>query len=734
MLWCNGCSWVDDIQYFPADQVIAVTVSAHCAGKGCGEEEPPRFFAADTMTPIDPAVAPQVQADCGSGASLVNVVDGRRYVNTLFDRYVVYTNLLVTDAAGTPLAQRDGLRIDYVNARTGQGYLYDGTVLDLASLEPIGRWPASCLLAEDSESGLLFGHRNGSLYVIAETGGEPAASPGPAPDPLPSEWPIRQIAVSPNYAIDNTLLAVSGGGIWRSTDSGEQWRRLRGGLPEEQGSNWVVAFSPAYAGDRTIFAGGDRNEYWGEGVWRSTDGGDRWQAQWDGLEHRRIQRFYLAPDFAANQTLVAQAEFYDVATGESGESYQQSTDGGLSWTLAATGSLASGAGAALPPISELLPGYVAPPALPVRTNDLRNALQVTLNGSEWITAPLTLPEQEWLYALLPGPRYPDDPALYAFGHLSLWRSTDNGATWAAWEDDWLDGLDYTNQMSTAAVSPVAADRGYRLFVGTANGEVWMLDPAEMAWSEPIAASPAVAAAAVPATATAAPATPAPAASLPTPTPAAAPAATAALTGTATVTGTGAVTATGAVTGTATVTAAAGTAAAPAATPTPVVTAEPLAGDPPAGLFRPEGSLGIVWEANGRIQQDIGWARQQTPAAIAGAVQHFEHGVMIWRADTSQIYVFLADTGEWQSFADTFEEGDVESDPRLAPPGGLLQPIRGFGKIWRDNPALRDQLGWATAKEQAQSAEVHSFERGQMLRYGGLLFVVIGVDTDRGRWY
>ena len=34
-----------------------------------------------------------------------------------------------------------------------------------------------------------------------------------------------------------------------------------------------------------------------------------------------------------------------------------------------------------------------------------------------------------------------------------------------------------------------------------------------------------------------------------------------------------------------------------------------------------------------------------------------------------------------------------------PPAGLLQPIRGFGKIWRETSGVRDKLGWATVPEQ-----------------------------------
>ena len=61
---------------------------------------------------------------------------------TVYDRYVVYSNLRVTDQQGKPVTLRDGLRLDYANPHTGQGYLYDGTVIDLATFVPIGRWPA----------------------------------------------------------------------------------------------------------------------------------------------------------------------------------------------------------------------------------------------------------------------------------------------------------------------------------------------------------------------------------------------------------------------------------------------------------------------------------------------------------------------------------------------------------------------------------------------------------------
>lgn len=706
--WCNGCPWVDEVHYYPDHKIVAVDISDHCAGKGCGRTEPPHFFDATTMQPIDPAVAPQVQADCGSQGSLVGAIGGKRYVNDVFDRYVVYTNLLVTDDQGRMVTMRDGLRLDYANPDTGQGYLYDGTVVDLATLMPIGRWPAACLFAVDPTTGLLFGRRAGSLYVIAPRGAQPPAVEPPLPELLPQEFAIEQLVVSPNFTADNTLLAVSGGNIYRSTDGGQRWKRLQGGLPQGQGSTWVVAFSPAYATDRTLFAGGNRGDYWGEGVWRSQDGGDTWVAQWTNLEHRRITGFYFAPEFASNQTVVAQAKFYDVASGLSGDSYQQSVDGGVTWTLAVTGNVSTAAGQTpLPPVSELLPGYTVPPNQPTNITNQGSSVQVTLDGSTWTTPSLTLREGDWLYDVLAAPDYPSNPTLYVFGNQSLWRSTDDGATWAGWDDARLQGLDYTNHMSAAAVSPLLGDGAYKLVIGTANGEVWVLDPTQMAWhaqTETAAVTPPAAQAASPLP-------------LPTPTPAATTTATIEITATAT-----------------TATTAEPTGAAVATpSPMPVTTSEPLAGDPPAGFFRPEGSTALVWQNNLRAQQDLGWARQGKPTTTGGAYQQFEHGTMVWRQDTSQIYAFF-DDGTWQSFADTFKEGDRESDPALAPPAGKQQPIRGFGKVWREHDGVREKLGWATAKETAQPAEIHPFERGAIMRFGPLLFITVGVDTDQGTWY
>jgi hypothetical protein len=79
-----------------------------------------------------------------------------------------------------------------------------------------------------------------------------------------------------------------------------------------------------------------------------------------------------------------------------------------------------------------------------------------------------------------------------------------------------------------------------------------------------------------------------------------------------------------------------------------------------------------------------------------AYEPFERGHMLWRGDTTVIYVLYAD-GAYQTYEDTWVEGDtVETEE--TPPQGLAAPRRGFGKLWVTQPDVRDRLGWAMAEE------------------------------------
>ncbi len=91
----------------------------------------------------------------------------------------------------------------------------------------------------------------------------------------------------------------------------------------------------------------------------------------------------------------------------------------------------------------------------------------------------------------------------------------------------------------------------------------------------------------------------------------------------------------------------------------------------------------------------------TTAQLNVAEQVFEGGRMLWIQPTHQIWVLVVTAtgrGAWTVYDDTFEEGEPEFDPAIVAPAERYQPMRGFGKLWRENPAVRQALGWATTPE------------------------------------
>lgn len=90
------------------------------------------------------------------------------------------------------------------------------------------------------------------------------------------------------------------------------------------------------------------------------------------------------------------------------------------------------------------------------------------------------------------------------------------------------------------------------------------------------------------------------------------------------------------------------------------------------------------------------------AEVFVAQQPFQNGQMFWIRPIDQIWVITTNAeGEqtWQVYQDTFEDGMQESDPEFTPPiSGLYQPVRGFGKLWRETDTLREQLGYGVAQE------------------------------------
>ena len=98
-----------------------------------------------------------------------------------------------------------------------------------------------------------------------------------------------------------------------------------------------------------------------------------------------------------------------------------------------------------------------------------------------------------------------------------------------------------------------------------------------------------------------------------------------------------------------------------------------------------------------------------PTPVIGAIylaeQRFERGWMFWLQPNQQIWLLTVDDGgrnKWSVYDDTFVDGEAESDPEIVAPEGFLQPIRGFGKLWRENLEVRTAIGWAVEDEKGHT--------------------------------
>ena len=134
---------------------------------------------------------------------------------------------------------------------------------------------------------------------------------------------LLDLALSPAFATDRTLLVATGQGLKRSTDGGASWTQAGwAGAPVQR-----VTFSPAYAQDRTLAVALQDGIYSAThpgGTFFSADNGATWRPA--DIARMPVKTIALSPAFAEDQKVWA-------ASGTGNWKAYRSANGGETWLM-----------------------------------------------------------------------------------------------------------------------------------------------------------------------------------------------------------------------------------------------------------------------------------------------------------------------------------------------------------------------------------------------------------------
>ncbi len=169
-------------------------------------------------------------------------------------------------------------------------------------------------------------------------------------------------------------------------------------------------------------------------------------------------------------------------------------------------------------------------------------------------------------------------------------------------------------------------------------------------------------------------------------------------------------------------------ATPTVTPTftPSPTAMPTATPTPLGrnCSRVAGvSFSSLWQ---KYRHLLGCPTSNQWTLSFMAEEIFQGGHMFWREDLDEIYVVFDRQpngtelfqGRWQTDPSWKWDGSYPHGTGLTPPPGMVEPIRGFGWVWRNKMnGAGGPMGWALDVEHGfeNTGQVQMFEQGMMFK-------------------
>ena len=150
----------------------------------------------------------------------------------------------------------------------------------------------------------IANHPNGSIVFIGTAIGLfrtilANSSSNPEWVRLPSApLGIISLVVSPEFEVDQTVIAGTDSGIFVSRDAGNSWYPAE--VPLSRSMVLSIVFSPHYQMDGIVFAGTLE-----DGIWVSNSRGKSWHSSSFGLLDATIYCLAVSPDFSTDGTLFA---------------------------------------------------------------------------------------------------------------------------------------------------------------------------------------------------------------------------------------------------------------------------------------------------------------------------------------------------------------------------------------------------------------------------------------------
>ena len=314
-----------------------------------------------------------------------------------------------------------------------------------------------------------------SLAQFTTGGPEPSKAPVGTPENLIAAVVFRSlnssvfggrildIEVHPNQP--NTMyIGPADGGVWKTTNNGTTWTPIFDG--HESSSCGDIALAPSNP-DIVWFGTGEntstRSAHYGDGIYKSTDGGKTW-ANMGLKESKRIGQIAIDP---RNPDIVYVASMGYLYKGGGEKGVYKTTDGGKTWAQVLKGDNdTTGFIDVVMDVKDSKVLYAASHDRLRRAWNIRESgpgaaiYKTTDSGKTWTKLDAGLPKGANVGRIGLAVYPKDNKLVYAFfdvkgqdGGGQVWRSMDSGKTWKKMNDARLGGGTYYSRIFVDPTNP-----------------------------------------------------------------------------------------------------------------------------------------------------------------------------------------------------------------------------------------------------------------------------------------